>query len=108
MEKEIRDYLLKKIAKTYLSPQVVDRTIEKLKVAGLIDDRKFVDLYVKNSLAIKAKVRRQLRQELLAKGISQDLIDDDFSHSPIDEERLATDLLRKNGGSFLLFLFKRD
>lgn len=99
-EKEIRDYLYKKIINTHFSRPQVEEVIEKLKEQGLIDDKKFVDLYIKDRLLLKPKGAKMLKKELKAKGIKDDLIDDYFQKNNIDEEKIAKELLKKRWSRF--------
>ncbi|GIW64427.1 MAG: hypothetical protein KatS3mg092_0360 [Patescibacteria group bacterium] len=99
-EKEIRDYLYKKIINTHFSRLQVEEVIEKLKEQGLIDDKKFVELYIKDRLLLKPKGEKMLKKELKAKGIKDDLIDDYFQNNSIDEEKIAKELLKKRWSRF--------
>lgn len=99
-EKEIRDYLYKKIINTHFSRPQVEEIIEKLKEQGLIDDKKFVELYIKDRLLLKPRGEKLLKKELRAKGIRDDFIDDYFQNNSIDEEKIAKELLKKRWPRF--------
>lgn len=88
-EKEIRDYLYKKIINTHYSRDDAEKIINKLKEDQLIDDEKFIDLFVKDRTALKPKGKKLLIKELKQKGISDELIEKYFSENIIDEEKLA-------------------
>ncbi len=94
-EKELRQYLEKKIAKTAFSQKDIDAVIEKLKEQDLINDKKFIDLYVKDRVALKPKGIRVLKKELMVKGISPQLIEEYFSQNQINEEELVKKILEK-------------
>ncbi|MCX7955535.1 MAG: RecX family transcriptional regulator [Patescibacteria group bacterium] len=106
-EKEIRDYLCKKIIKTHWSRDDVEKVIEKLKEQGLIDDEKFVEMYIKNRLLLKPKGKNLLKKELILKGINNDLIEKYFSLNQIDEENVAFAILKKRWSRFKNLDFKR-
>ena len=92
-EKEIRDYLYKKVAKTHWSREDADKIIENLKEQELIDDGKFVEWFIRQRMTLKPKGERVLRRELLQKGIDEELIDKYFSQNVVDEEALARQIL---------------
>ena len=94
-EKEVREYLYKKIRMTHWSREAADKIIEKLKEQELIDDKKFIDWFVRNRTTLKPKGEKMLRQELLQKGIIKELLDNFFSDNVVDEEALAIQTLEK-------------
>ncbi len=99
-EKEIRDYLYKKIKTTHWSRDDADKIIEELKEKELIDDEKFIDLFVRDRTALKPKGKRVLIRELKLKGIKDELIEKYFSQNSIDEETLALNILEKRWPRF--------
>ncbi len=94
-EKEVRDYLYKKIANKHWSREDAEKIIENLKGRGLIDDAKFVDWFIRQRLALKPKGERVLRRELRQKGIEDELVDRYFSKNSLNEEGLARQILEK-------------
>ncbi len=94
-EKEVREYLYKKVKTTHWSREAADKIIEKLKSQELINDEKFIDWFVRNRTTLKPKGERMLRRELLQKGINAELIDNFFSKNIVDEESLALQILEK-------------
>lgn len=94
-EKEVREYLYKKVKTTHWSREAADKIIEKLKDQELINDEKFVDWFVRNRTTLKPKGEKMLRRELFQKGIDTELIDNFFSKNIIDEESLALQILEK-------------
>lgn len=99
-EKEIRDYLYKKVSKTHWSRDDADKIIEKLKEKRLLNDEKFIDLFVRDRTALKPKGKKLLIRELKQKGISDKLIEKYFSINEIDEEKLALQILQKRWPRF--------
>ncbi|MFH0979465.1 MAG: regulatory protein RecX [Candidatus Roizmanbacteria bacterium] len=94
-EKEVRDYLYKKIKSKHWSRDDAEKVIEELKEEELIDDEKFVDWFVRNRTTLKPKGQRLLTRELKLKGISDELIEKYFLENTIDEESLAFKILEK-------------
>lgn len=94
-EKEVRNYLYKKIKTKHWSFNDVDNVIKKLKEEDLINDKKFIDLFVRDRLTLKPKGKRILIQELRQKGVNDELIEKYFSKNPINEEELALQILKK-------------
>ena len=64
-ESEIRRYLKKKA----LAEAPLEAVVDRLKRAGLVDDRSFAGLWVENRSNFKPKARRALKAELRAKGV---------------------------------------
>jgi len=99
-EKEIRDYLYKKISTTHWSRSGAESVIDKLKSQGLINDEKFIDWHVRQRVTLKPKSRRLLTFELIQKGVDEVLIEKYFAASSIDEEALAFQILKKRWSRF--------
>lgn len=83
-EKEIRQKLTEK---TYEAEQI-DRTIARLRCAGLIADEKFANLWVENRNEYHPRSNRLTRYELKSKGIAEETIETALSAS-LDEVELA-------------------
>lgn len=64
-EAEIRRYLKKKEQ----PEDHIDRIVERLRNAGLIDDKAFAGMWVENRTTFKPKGKRALKAELRAKGV---------------------------------------
>ncbi len=94
-EREVRDYLYKKVAKTHWSRADADKIIVNLKEQELIDDEKFTSWFVRNRTTLKPKGERILKRELKLKGISDGLIEKYFSENAVDEEPLALQILER-------------
>ena len=99
-EREIRDYLYKKIARTHWSRDDAEKVIQELKEERLIDDKKFVDLFIRDRTVLKPKGKKILIKELKQKGIVDELIEKYFSENDIDEEFLASKILEKRWPRF--------
>ncbi len=70
-EREIRHNLYKKD----VDGEIVDRVIERLTQAGLLDDTAFARYWVDNRVRFKPRGARALRYELRQKGVSDAIID---------------------------------
>jgi len=92
-EKEMRDYLNKKILSRYWSRDDVDRAIAVLKEQNLINDKEFVCWFVDQRKSGNPKGKFVLRGELLRYGLDKQLIDNYLSENPLDEEALANQAL---------------
>lgn len=99
-EKEVRNYLYKKIKSKHWSSLDADRVLEELKKEGLIDDKKFIDWFVEQRNAAKPKSRFALKNELLRFGIAKELIDQYFLEHPADEGELALKALLSRWSRF--------
>lgn len=94
-EKEIRDYLSKKIKDKHWSLDDVEKVIAILKNQGLINDENFIKSYINDRINFKPKGRTLLIKELKQKGIKKELIDRYFLENDINEEKLAYQVLKK-------------
>jgi len=94
-EKEVFDYLLKKIKKTHYSTDDIKKVIEKLKEMDLLNDKKFIEDYVSFYLKNNPKSQKVLILELRKKGVDENLISEYFFQNQVDEEELAFLLLKK-------------
>lgn len=76
-EKEIRDFLKKKLKKwKVFGAAVVDKVIARLTELGYVDDAKFAAWWAEQRRTFKPKGIRLITQELMAKGISRELIEE--------------------------------
>lgn len=94
-EKEMRNYLLKKIKKRHLAENLLDPLITELREQDLINDKNFVSWYVEQRSGTKQKSASLLTRELQRLGVSRELVDDYFSRAPLNEEQLATEALKR-------------
>ena len=99
-EREVRDYLYKKVSTTHWSRSDAEKIIDKLKSQELIDDKKFVDWFVRQRTTLKPKSQRLLTLELKKKGVDGELIEKYFGGNSLDEESLAFAILQKRWSRF--------
>lgn len=90
-EKEIADYFKRKL----VHESMHEKLLEKLKYLELLDDAKFAKWWVEQRLAFRPKSQRIMNYELRMKGIKPDIIQKILDEIPIDEEKMAKDLLAK-------------
>jgi len=90
-EKEIDEYLKRK----KVHESMWQDLFEKLKHFELLDDAKFAKWWVEQRLAFKKISSRMLKLELGKKGIDKNTIEDVLEETPIDEEKMARELLEK-------------
>jgi regulatory protein len=70
-EKELKSKLLKKFPRGAL----IEKTIERLKELGYINDEKFARDWIEYRLSIKPRGRILIKRELLAKGVDIELVE---------------------------------
>ncbi|OGK24092.1 hypothetical protein A3F58_04105 [Candidatus Roizmanbacteria bacterium RIFCSPHIGHO2_12_FULL_37_9b] len=99
-QKEMQDYLYKKIKKRHFSRDDVDKAIKNLEEQGHIDDKAFVEWFVEQRARSKPKGRFVLKAELLRLGIEKDLIDQHLEENPLAEEDLALQALKSKWHQF--------
>lgn len=90
-EKEITDWFYRK----KVSPDLYQKLLEKLSKFDLVNDKKFAEWWVKQRIDFKQKSKKELRYELLQKGINSKIIDEVLKNADIDEFELAKKLAQK-------------
>ena len=91
-EKEIRDYLKKKIEKFPDSDSsVIDLIVHKLKQQKFLNDAEFAKMWIRSRTEYKPKGERFIRMELKQKGIDKELIDVAFSEYDKDQQRVQAE-----------------
>jgi regulatory protein len=90
-EKEVTDYFRRK----KVHESITDKLTEKLRHLELIDDLKFAKWWVDQRQNFKPKTKRILKIELTKKGIVREIINTILDETPIDEAKMAQDLLTR-------------
>lgn len=90
-EKEINDYLKRK----KIHESMWEDLFKKLKHFELLDDVKFAKWWVDQRLAFKKISAKVLKLELFKKGINKEVVDSVIEETPINEEKMARELLEK-------------
>lgn len=99
-EKEMRKFLEKKAEKRKWAKDLIEKAIEELKQQELIDDKKFIQMFVNDRLALKPKGEYVLKQELLKHGVEKELIDEYFANITINEDEIAYKILLSRWSRF--------
>jgi regulatory protein len=88
------------LRKKDISDDVSEAVVERLRAAGLVNDREFARYWVDNRLQFNPRGGRSLRHELRQKGISDSIIAEALQH--LDEEaaarRVAAAAMRRFSG----------
>lgn len=90
-EKEVTDYFRRK----KIHDSMHEPLMEKLSHLELIDDLKFAKWWVDQRQNFKPKTKRILKIELTKKGIVKEIINTILDETPIDESKMARDLLAR-------------
>lgn len=88
--KEIHDFLKKKI----YGPELIEKTIERLRELGYVDDEKFVRWWVEQRQGRKPKGMQLIIYELLSKGVARDIIEQVLSSEIENQVELAIKALQ--------------
>lgn len=96
-EAEIKRRLKRFIKDRKNSQIILHKVVDRLKELKLIDDRAFVQWWIDSRKKVRPKGKKTIRQELLLKGVSAKLIDEELtSRYPREEEyQKASQLLSK-------------
>lgn len=100
---EMRLYLRKKMERFQYSEDDIEAAITYLKENKYLNDAEFVRSYVDQRLRGKPRGESVLKMELRRKGISQDIITEFFSETPMDTEALAYEALSRKWRSYERF-----
>jgi regulatory protein len=84
-EEEIRSYILKKINRWKVSPEFLEKVMDRLGELGYVDDLKFALAFIGSRNRSRPKGAMLLRMELQKKGLKEDCI------------KKAQELLKTNG-----------
>lgn len=90
-EWELREYLKRKKSPTPL----VEKILNKLSIAGYIDDYKFAQSWVNNRRLLKSTSRRRLTAELRQKRVSDEIIEKVLNEDETDEQEVLRQLVAK-------------
>jgi regulatory protein len=90
-EKEVFDWFRRKEVHESLHNDL----LKKLKSLNLLNDLEFAKWWVDQRIQFKSKSKRVIQIELRQKGIKKEIIDEVLEEVPIDEEKLAKELIAK-------------
>jgi regulatory protein len=90
-EKEVTDYFRRKKVHESMHAEL----LKKLRHLDLLNDLEFAKWWVEQRIQFKSKSRRVIQMELRQKGIGKEIIDSVFEETPINEEKMAKELLSR-------------
>lgn len=112
-EKEIRDFLTKKLTRSHISaPLILKKVLERLHALGYIDDGKFASWWVDQRTGRKPKGKKLIERELKQKGIDFEVETDEKllasraiqkkllvykNLSPLEKKKKLSDFLYRQG-----------
>ena len=102
-EKEISDYLIKKLSSTDVGNEIIDAIIQKLKAQRFLNDKEFAGMWVRSRKTLKPKGEWLIRMELKQKGISPEIIDEVFANENNVQKgdlELAVEILERKRKKF--------
>src|SRR5680860_285549 len=94
-EREISDRLRRK---SFDAP-TIEAVLEKLRESKYLDDDAFARFWVENRTSFRPRGEMALRQELRAKGIDREIVDETIAEAGIDDLAMAIDLAQRKAGS---------
>lgn len=74
-EKEMKDFLAKKVEKIDAPAELIDRVLDRLKELQFIDDYKFASWWVEQRMGRKPKGAMLIARELGQKGVAKDVVE---------------------------------
>lgn len=77
-----------------------DEIVERLKLRGYLDDRRFAEYYVENRFSKKGVSMRRLKIELTKKGISKEIILEVFAGSERNDKEEILKIIAKKRGHY--------
>lgn len=89
--REIHDFLVRKLKKshTYADSSMIEKVMARMRELKYLDDRKFALWWVEQRQTFKPKGTRLITLELLAKGVSRDIISEVVSIDSFEAARVA-------------------
>ena len=95
-EKEVYDYLYKKIHEKKLDKNYINLIVERLKNKKYLDNARFAEYYVENRFVKKGISRKRLKMELMKKGVAMEIIEEVLDGRN-DEEEIKKIITKKKG-----------
>jgi regulatory protein len=99
-EKEVYDYLYKKIYEKKLDKNYIEKIIKKLKDKKYLDDEVFARYYVENRFVKKGISQKRLRMELMKKGVSREIIEQVLEVSSRNDEEEIMKMIAKKRNKY--------
>ena len=89
--------LFDKLCKKGYSKEVAENVVSDFISAGYLDDRKYAEMYIDDSINLSAKGMYRIRQELKLKGISDSVIDDVLMDEDFDSVSALKEYIDQRG-----------
>jgi regulatory protein len=89
--REVEIYLLRKD----YSPDLVAGVLDRLSQIGLINDKVFAEAWIADRRTMRPRSRRRLAQELAAKGLEREVIDEVLAQAADDPVDTVIELVRR-------------
>lgn len=101
---------LKQAGKKLENPreEVIDLVLERLLELKYLDDKAYIDDYVRDRVNFKPRGKLLLKKELQLKGLRKELIQDALKNQNIDEFELAKKALEKKIFSWQKYPFEKQ
>lgn len=99
-EREMRDYLCKKIYEKKLDKEYIDRIIGRLIEKKYLSDFEFAKWYVENRFVKKGVSLKRLRMELMKKGVAAEIIDEVLDNSERNDEEEILKIIAKKRAKY--------
>ena len=96
-EKEVRDYLYKK----NISEEIEDKIIEKLKDLNLLDDERYLSLYLEDKFLYGDDGSAKIKSKLIQKGLDSQKINLEMENFEEQERKNLKNLISKKINSYL-------
>ena len=94
-EREVRDRLRRKA----FDDLTIDSVVERLQEYRYLDDDAFARFWIENRTSFRPRGELALRQELRAKGIDRDIVEETIADAELDDRAMAIDLARRKARS---------
>ena len=82
------------------APDQISQVNARLQVEGYLNDQRFAEDWISNRVAFRPRSGKQIRFELLRKGIDRETADEALVNAKLDEDVLALEAGRKLAGRY--------
>lgn len=95
-EKEVQD----KLKDEGFDRECISRVINELKAIGYINNQLYAQKYVFDRSKLKPMSKRMMKQELLSKGVSEEIADEVLSDWKAEDSDVARNLVKRRFGKY--------
>ncbi len=99
-EREMRDYLCKKIYEKKLDKEYIDRIIDRLIEKKYLSDFEFAKWYVENRFVKKGVSQKRLKMELMKKGVAAEIVEEVLNSSERNDEEEILKIIAKKRAKY--------